>query len=91
MIRRLVFINFCPIFSLCPGDIIRVRQLPEAVRERGDEGELVREAVENVPAPSHGAAVRDVEGVAERGQSRLYRPVEPPLHGSGGANQLSSF
>ena len=88
MIRRLVFINFCPIFSLCPGDIVRVRQLPEAVRERGDEGELVREAVENVPAPLHGAAVRNVEGVANRG---LYRPVEPPLHGSGGANQLSSF
>ena len=63
-----------------------MRQLPETVRERGDEGELVREAVENVPAPPHGAAVRDVEGVAERGQSRLYRPVEPPLHGSGGTN-----
>ena len=60
-----------------------MRQLPEAVRERGDEGELFREAVENVPAPLHGAAVRNVEGVADRG---LYRAVEPPLHGSGGTN-----
>ncbi len=45
----------------CIGDACRVRQLPEAVRERGHARELLREAAENVPAPPHGAALRNAQ------------------------------
>ncbi len=38
-----------------------MRQLPEAVRERGDARELLREAAENVPAPPHGTALRNAQ------------------------------
>ena len=76
-------------FSFCPGDIVRVRQLPEAVCECGDEGEVVRKAAE--PTTSHGAAMRNVEGAAERGQSCVYRAVEPRLHVSGGTNRWTCF
>ena len=42
-----------------------MRQLPEAVRERGDAGEQLRQAAQDVPAASHGAAVRGAEGAAQ--------------------------
>ncbi len=43
-----------------------MRQLPEAVCERGDARELLREAAENVPAPPHGTALRNAQ-VGRRG------------------------